>query len=121
MKKLILVILLVSVVGLIFTGCDGDSGGLSDADENYTIKVSGTDGLEFSGGYMAVTSDGKSVYKSVDGVVPAQYSVSGTIISCSFQKLVEAGTLKVEILKSGQVVAEDDTSAAYGVVAAATD
>ncbi len=116
MKKLILAILLVFIVGLIFIGCDSNLG----EDENYIIKVSGTSGLEFSGSYMAVTSDGDSVSKSVDGVVPTQYSLSGTIISCSFQKQVEAGTLKVEILKGGQVVAESDTTAAYGVVIVAT-
>lgn len=120
MKKLILVILLVCMVGLMSAGCGGDLGGFG-GDEDYTIEVSGTAGLEFSGSYGAVTSDGQSTSKSVDGVVPAEYSVSGTIISCVFQKQVEAGTLKVEILKSGQVVAESDTSADYGVVSVATD
>jgi hypothetical protein len=86
----------------------------------FTIEVSGTKGLEFQGSYMKVNSWGESISKSVEGVVPAQYSVNGNIISCSFQKKHESGTLKVRISKEGTIVASSETSAAYGVVTAAT-
>ena len=115
------VVLVAIVVTIIIIAGAGNGSGVLSGDENYTIKVSGTADLEFSGHYMVVNSDLTEGSKSVDGVVPAQYSVSGTIISCVFQKQVESGTLRVEILKSGQVVAESDTSADYGVVSVATD
>lgn len=111
--KYIISILLVVVLALSFSGC-----GASDTE--YTIKVSGTSGLSFSGAYMTVTSDGESVSKSVDGTVPAQYTTTGDIVSVSFQKQVESGTLKVEILKDGKVIKSSDTTAAYGVVMVAT-
>jgi len=87
---------------------------------DFTIEVLGTRGLEFQGGYMQVNSWGESISKSVEGVVPTQYSVSGNIISCSFQKKHKLGTLKVRILREGITVAKSETSAAYGVVSAAT-
>lgn len=86
----------------------------------FTIKVTGTDGLEFSGNYMIVTSDGKTASKSVEGKIPAEYQVDGAMVSVSFQKKVEKGKLKVEILKGDKVMAESDTDAAYGVVSAST-
>ena len=69
---------------------------------------------------MVVTSGGQSTSKSVDGVVPATYSVKGNIVSVVFQKQTESGTLKVEILRGGKVVNSSDTTAAYGVVSVAT-
>ena len=116
MKRLIAVILVVCIVGLFFTGC----GGSLSTDSEFQIKVSGTTGLEFSGTYMVVTSGGQSTSKSVDGVVPAAYSVKGNIVSVVFQKQTESGTLKVEILRGGKVVNSSDTTAAYGAVAVAT-
>jgi len=116
MRKLMLILLLVGITAFIFTSCAGPS--LTDTE--FEIKVSGTTGLEFSGSYMAVTSGGQSTSKSVDGVVPATYSVKGNIVSAVFQKKAESGTLKVEILKGGKVVNSSDTTAAYGVVSVAT-
>jgi hypothetical protein len=88
---------------------------------DYTVKVSGTPGLSFSGSYMVVTASGKSESKSVDGKVPQSYQLSGSIVSVSFQKQSESGVLEVQILKDGRVVSASDTSAAYGVVSAATN
>jgi hypothetical protein len=86
----------------------------------FTIRVSGTSGLKFSGSYMGVTAGGTSTSRSVDGIVPEEYSVEGTIVSCTFQKQSESGRLRVEIIKGGKVVSQSETSAAYGVVSAAT-
>jgi hypothetical protein len=91
------------------------------SDTEFQIKVSGTAGLPFSGSYMVVSSGGQSVSKSVDGTVPTQYSVEGMMVSVAFQKQTEDGTLKVEILRDGQVVKSSDTTAAYGLVSVATD
>lgn len=88
---------------------------------NYTVNVSGTPGLDFSGSYMVVTASGKSESKSVDGTVPQSYQLTGSIVSVSFQKKSEGGVLEVQILKDGRVVSASDTSAAYGVVTATTN
>ena len=111
MKRLIL---LIAVLSLVVGGCAG----IGDSD--FTIKVSGTSGLKFSGNYMVVTSGGGSTSKSVDGTVPAQYTIRGNIVSCVFQKQSEYGTLRVEIVKGGKIVSQSETLAAYGVVSVAT-
>lgn len=111
MKKLFLLVL---VVIFMLVGCT------DLVKSNFTIRVSGTTALKFSGSYMTVTAGGSSTSKSVEGTVPAEYNVSGSIVSCSFQKQSEGGNLKVEIIKGGKVVSESETSAAYGVVSAAT-
>jgi hypothetical protein len=87
---------------------------------DFTIKLSGSPGLKYNGSYMVVTAGGDSTSKTVDGSVPDQFNVSGTIVSTQFQKQAESGDLKVEIVKGGSVVAESETSVAYGVVSAAT-
>jgi len=111
MKKLIL---LIAILSLLLCACVGPG------DSDFIIEVSGTSGLQFSGSYMSVTSGGQSTSRSVDGIVPAQYSISGYIVSCAFQKKSEGGTLKVRILKDGKVVSYSETSATYGVVSVAT-
>jgi tetratricopeptide (TPR) repeat protein len=87
---------------------------------NFTIRVSGTSGLKFSGSYLTVTVDGGSISKSVDGFVPAEYNVSGISVSCSFQKKTEEGNLNLEIIKNGMVISQTETSSAYGIVSAST-
>jgi hypothetical protein len=94
-------------------------GGILASD--YTIRVTGTDGSEFSGSYMLVTADGQSQSKTVDGVVPAEYRCRGSIVSTTFQKQAEGGRLKVQIFKGSQLVNESETTAAYGVVSAASN
>lgn len=89
--------------------------------DDYVIKVNGSDGCKFSGSYMLVTTDGQSQSKSVEGRVPAEYQARGSIVSTSFQKQAESGLLKVQILKGGKLVNESETTAAYGVVSAASN
>jgi hypothetical protein len=86
----------------------------------FEIRVGGHSGIQFSGAYMLVDRSGKSVSKTIDGLTPKVIKVNGSIVSCSFQKMVEHGSLRVEILKNGQMDANSETSAAYGVVTAAT-
>jgi len=87
----------------------------------YQIEVSGTAGLKFSGSYLVVSGDGSSTGHSVDGTVPASYTVKGSIASVVFQKQSEAGSFTVQISKGGKVIKESTTSAAYGVVTVATN
>ncbi|MDQ7794106.1 MAG: hypothetical protein RDU89_06800 [bacterium] len=86
----------------------------------FVIRLSGTPGLEWHGGYMVVNAQGQSVSTSVQGRLPAEYRARGVIVSVSFQKQVENGLLRVEVLSGGKVVVSGETTAAYGVVAVAT-
>lgn len=115
MKKAFCLLIATVILGVLLVGCT-ESG-----DSDFTIEVSGSSGLEFSGNYMVVTSEGQSTSKSVDGIVPARYDVRGNIVLCTFQKQSEYGILRVEILRGADVVAQSETSAAYGIVSAATD
>ena len=111
MRKLLL-LLLVGI--LMLEGCTG----LVNSD--FTVQVTGTSGLKFIGDYMTATTSGGSTSKSVEGTVPATYTVSGSIVSVVFQKQSEGGLLKVAILKGGKVVSQSETTATYGVVSVAT-
>lgn len=92
------------------------TGGVS----TYVVRVEGSPGLSFSGSYMGVTSGG-SQQQSVDGAVPANYTVSGNIVSATFQKKSEGGTLVVSIENNGSTVQKSSTTAAYGVVSLASN
>ena len=119
MKKagIIIGVIAIIIIVVAISTCNGVIPGNSV----FQIKVSGTEGLEFSGSYMVTTADAKVTSKSVDGFVPEQYSVTGTMVSVVFQKQTEAGFLSVEIIKGDEVIANEYTTAAYGVVSIATD
>jgi hypothetical protein len=112
-KKLFLLAVLACMISLV--GCS--TGGESD----FTIKISGTDGLAFRGSYLATESDGSGKPTDVEGTVPVQYDVTAYALSCMFQKQSEAGTLTLEITRGGRVVNEAETTDAYGMVSAHTD
>jgi hypothetical protein len=107
------VLLLVSI--FMCSGCPAGS-----AEPKFTIKVSGTSGLEFSGHYMTVTAGRISTSKIVEGKVPDQFFVSGNIVSCTVQKKTERGILSIQIIKDGKVVSASETTVAYGAVSAET-
>jgi hypothetical protein len=102
----------------------GGNASTSSTDEilssDFVVRLSGMPGLKYSGSYMTVTASGNSKSLSVDGYAPPEYRVSGSIVSTTFQKQAKGGQLSVEIVKGGQVVSQSETSAAYGVVAVAT-
>ncbi len=90
-----------------------------------TIKVTGTDGLPFQGTYNNVIRTDANmvmVHEQVSGTIPAQYTVPGGVI-CYFRKNTdsESGTLKVQILKSGEVISEAYTTVPKGWVALGGD
>jgi hypothetical protein len=85
------------------------------------VRVSGTQGVEYSGSYG--TSQGQ---RSVDGALgaePEDYEVDAQtgrfefdVITATFQKRSPGpGTLRVEIVSEGEVVASQETTAEYGV------
>lgn len=104
---------LIRLTGLVFllAGC-GRS-------ETYTVRVSGNAGMAFHGSTMVVAL-GSSQSQSVEGTVPKTYTLTGAIVSVSFQKKGERGKLEVKIEKGGEVIKSGSTTAAYGVVALAT-
>jgi hypothetical protein len=108
-------LLALIAITLIFT-----SGCSTAVDTDYSIKVAGSTGTQFSGSYIVTDANGESTTYSVDGTVPAEYSVTGIKIECTFQKLVEAGELRLEILRDGEMVASAETSSGMGVISALT-
>jgi hypothetical protein len=83
---------------------------------DYTIRVSSTSSVDFSGNILVIEASGKSTSRSVEGYTPMEYRVTGTTVSCSFQKQQTAGYMEVEILRDGKVVNMVYTIASYGVV-----
>ena len=89
---------------------------ITNTNTQFTIEVSGTQGLQYQGSHMVVTSNGGSASESVSGTVPSRYSVRGVIASAAFQKQSQSGTLTVEIFEGGERVAYSTTRAPYGMV-----
>ena len=120
MKKLLLGVVCVVAVLLILPGCTKDDRAALKRSE-YTIRVSGTPGLRFSanvGGASLI--DGPSG-QSFEGTVPAEYKMVGTVVGCTFQKLAQYGTLRVQIIRDGTVVAQSETSDPHGVAIAVAE
>lgn len=113
-------IALLALFGQRDDGSTGIGHLLSGGRSNYVIRVEGSPGLSFSGSYMVVTGNG-SQQKSVESTVPASYNVSGSIVSATFQKQSESGSLNASIEMNGRTVQKSSTSAAYGVVSVASD
>ena len=83
---------------------------------SYTIEISGSGGVPFQGTYGMTQSDGTSSSRSVEDSVPATFHGEGALASCFFQKHQAGGTMRVTLRRNGQIVAEEETDAAYGVV-----
>ena len=88
------------------------------------IRVSGTQGVVFSGNYGSLRGGSKSV-EGVLGEGPTEYAVpiksrpfDYDSVQASFTKRgLRKGTLRVEIVANGWVVKEQETSAGRGSVA----
>jgi hypothetical protein len=79
-----------------------------------TVRVTGTQGIPFSGSYG--TAGGSM--SSVEGVVPADYTLEPErfdSVSATMQKRGAEGELTVQILSDGEVLEEQSTTASYGV------
>jgi hypothetical protein len=110
MKRYILCFLL----GIIFLfGC---SEGLKGVESDYTIKVTGSGQLQFSGHYTIAGTGALPMPVQVKGAVPAEYKGKGVAAACVFRKTSAEGTLKVQILKREEVVASSETAAPYGII-----
>jgi hypothetical protein len=101
---------------LLPAGC----GLLNDTSSDFTIKICGTKGLEFSGHYSIVGTKALPEPIRAHGVIPMEYEGKGVIALCCFRKLTEKGSLKVRILKDGKVVLEAETNIPYDSVSLKT-
>lgn len=93
---------------------------LKDVNPDYLIRVSGTNGLKFSGHYSIAETKALPEPINVHGVVPGEYNGKGAVAMCYFRKLDEKGFLKVEILKDGKILSESETNIPYGFVSLKT-
>lgn len=110
MKRTILLLL----IAIFFLGGCGE--GLKGVDADYSIKVSGTDQIPFSGHYTIASTVAvpKPVY--VTGKAPSEYAGKGFAAACVFRKTTDEGKLKVEILKGKDVVSATETSEPFGII-----
>jgi hypothetical protein len=98
-------------------GGDTPSGG---ATNSVVLRISGTPGVQFSGNYT--TPQGSQDISGTLGTTPTDYKLGGadvagmSILTANVQKQGTYGTLKVEILKDGQVVQSAETNATNNAV-----
>ena len=115
------------IVGLLMVNqLDSLSGGLAgDAPAGGTagslvLRISGPSGVEFSGDYT--TPEGSQSFSGTLGATPTDYELGGegvaglNLVTVNVQKQGAYGTLKVEILKNGQVVQSAQTTATNNTV-----
>ena len=98
-------------------GGESPSGG---SPESLVVRISGTPGREFSGNYT--TPQGSQNFSGTLGATPTEYELGGegvaglNLVTVNVQKQEVGGTLKVEILKNGQVVQSAETNATNNTV-----
>jgi hypothetical protein len=96
---------------------DTPSGG---ATNSVVLRISGTQGVQFSGNYT--TPQGSQDISGTLGADPTDYDLGGqdvagmSVLTADVQKQGTYGTLKVEILKDGQVVQSAETNATNNAV-----
>ena len=105
--------LCLTLVCLLLYGC---ADGLKDMETSYTVKVTGSEKMKFSGNYSFAGLTGVPNPVHVDAVVPMEYSGRGVAAGCVFRKTTAEGTLKVEILKDGKVASSMETTQPFGVI-----
>ena len=90
--------------------------------EEVLVRIAGTQGVQYSGSYGSTRGQ-----RTVDGILgtqPDEYDVEAEtgrfefdVITATFQKMSEGpGSLRVEIVSGGEVVAAQETTAEFGVV-----
>src|SRR5918998_3362215 len=96
---------------------DTPSGG---ATNSVVLRISGTPGVQFSGNYT--TPQGSQDISGTLGAAPTDYKLGGeggagvSVVTVNLQKQGTYGTLKVELLKDGQVVQSGETDATNNTV-----
>ncbi len=111
-------IVIVVIIAVISAAMSEGGGGGEPASENIVVRVTGDEGIPFSGNYGEL--DGS---QSVQGTTPMEYEVpidtglaSIDSLTAVMQKEGAEGELTVQIVRDGKVVAERSTTAEYGLV-----
>src|SRR5215208_4873032 len=90
------------------------------ATNSVVLRISGTSGVQFSGNYT--TPQGSQDISGTLGAASTDYKLGGadvagmSVVTANVQKQGTSGSLKVEILKDGQVVQSAETNAANNAV-----
>ena len=92
-----------------------------EEESEFTVVIMGTEGLDYSGGIIATQAGGASRSTRVEGAVPGEYRILGLQVTATVQKQADTGVLKVELYKIGELVAEGQTSDAFGTVSVAAE
>jgi hypothetical protein len=101
----------VVAAGLMITACLGAAYG-DESDVDFQVRVTGTDGVKFTGFYELTLVNTVKTRKDIKGTVPAIYAFKGDLIRFSVAKET-AGTMKLEIVRNGEVY-DDEISTAPG-------
>ena len=113
-------VLTVNSLGASLGGGFADDTPSGGATNSIVLRISGTPGVQFSGNYT--TPQGSQDISGTLGTDPTDYKLGGeevagmSILTVNVQKQGTYGTLKVEILKDGQVVQSAETSATNNAV-----
>lgn len=111
-KYIIIAVIIVAVfLFFIFKSFSSSTSSGPTSSGPYIIEVTGTSETEFTG-----SIGGGSSSRTVEGTVPATYTVSGWPAVAVIQKTEEYGFISVTIKKDGEVLDSQSTSASYGVV-----
>ena len=113
-------VLMVNSLGASLGGGLGDDTPSVGVTNSVVLRISGTPGVQFSGNYT--TPQGSQDISGTLGEAPTDYKVGGegvagmSIVTVNVQKQGTYGTLKVELLKDGQVVQSAETNATNNAV-----
>lgn len=117
---IIVALLMVNSLGGSLAGGSAANAPSAGAAESVVLRISGTPGLQFSGNYT--TPEGSRNISGTLGVNPTDYDLGGegvasfNVVTANVYKEGTSGTLKVEILKNGQVVQSAATNATNNTV-----
>jgi hypothetical protein len=104
---------LITIIMLLL-GCGEGWKGVAS---NYTIRVTGSDQLAFSGHYTIAETGSIPRSVQVTGNAPMEYAGKGIAVTCIIRKATsESDPLKVEILRGKEFVSTAETKDPYGII-----
>jgi hypothetical protein len=117
-------VLMVNSLGASLGGGFAEDTPSGRATDSLVLRISGTQGVQFSGNYT--TPQGSQDISGTLGTTPTDYNLGGqdvagmSVLTANVQKQGTYGTLKVEILKDGQVIQSAETNATNNAVSVTT-
>jgi hypothetical protein len=117
--RILLIAGVLILLTVLFPSCGGNAN-QPDAEGNYAfrIQLSTTSGTQpYTGTIITTKADGQIEITNVEGIAPHSYNARGVQMDITFSKAAAAGHLKLTLLRGGNVLAEKETSAAFGTVA----